>query len=101
MRCKKCPMAKDECCTICDQNDFLTAERPLPDQDELLAQAGQEMDLEKRKALYAEFQKIVVDDAPIYYLNVIPYKTIAKKGVVGIPDGIWGAVAPMDELNWE
>ena len=37
MRCKKCPMAKDECCTICDQNDFLTAERPLPDQDELLA----------------------------------------------------------------
>ena len=72
-----------------------------PRVDELLAQAGQEMDLEKRKALYAEFQKIVVDDAPIYYLNVIPYKTIAKKGVVGIPDGIWGAVAPMDELNWE
>ena len=72
-----------------------------PRVDELLAQAGQEMDLEKRKALYAEFQKIVVDDAPIYYLNVIPYKTIAKKGVVGIPDGTWGAVAPMDELNRE
>ena len=72
-----------------------------PRVDELLALAGQEMDLEKRKALYAEFQKIVVDEVPIYYMNVIPYKTVYKKGLAGVPDGIWGAVAPMDEMKWE
>ena len=41
--------------------------------DALLEQAGQEMDPAKRAALYKEFQKIVADEAPIAYLNVIPY----------------------------
>lgn len=72
-----------------------------PKVDQLLEEAAKEMDLEKRKALYAEFQKIVVSEIPIFYLNVVPYKTVAKKGLLGVPDGIWGAVAPMDELRWE
>ncbi|OWU84370.1 peptide ABC transporter substrate-binding protein [Oceanicola sp. 22II-s10i] len=69
--------------------------------DELLAAAATETDQEKRKALYDEFQEIVVDETPIYFLNVIPYNTVYKKGLIGIPDGIWGAVSPMDDLRWE
>ncbi|WP_375691424.1 ABC transporter substrate-binding protein [Pseudooceanicola sp. LIPI14-2-Ac024] len=69
--------------------------------DELLASAATEVDPEKRKALYDEFQEIVVDETPIYFLNVIPYNTVYKKGLVGVPDGIWGPVSPMDDLRWE
>jgi len=48
MRCKKCPMAKDECCTICDQNNFLTAERPSPERDELLAALKREQTINRQ-----------------------------------------------------
>ena len=40
--------------------------------DELLAQATVERDLEKRKRLYAEFQQIVVADAPVAFTHVWP-----------------------------
>jgi len=72
-----------------------------PKVDELLAAAATEVDPAKRKALYDEFQEIVVNDSPIYFLNVIPYSTVYKKGLTGVPDGIWGAVAPMDNMEWE
>lgn len=72
-----------------------------PKVDRLLAQAAQEMDEAKRKALYAEFQKIVVDDAPIAYINVIPYHTVYNKGLGHIPETIWGTMSPLDELYWE
>jgi peptide/nickel transport system substrate-binding protein len=68
--------------------------------DELLEKAALETDQEKRKALYDEFQEIVVDESPIYFINVIPYATVYKKGLAGVPDGIWGAVSPMDDLHW-
>ncbi|ETX03298.1 MAG: peptide ABC transporter substrate-binding protein [Candidatus Entotheonella gemina] len=69
--------------------------------DELLEQAGQEMDPEKRKALYAEFQKIVVDELPLAWINVLPYYTAIHKGLANPPLTIWGMMAPMDELYWE
>lgn len=69
--------------------------------DELLEQAGQEMNLEKRKALYAEFQKIVVDELPLAWINVLPYYTVVHKGLANPPLTIWGMMAPMDELYWE
>ena len=72
-----------------------------PRVDELLKQAGQEMDPAKRKALYAEFQKIVVEDAPIAYLDTVPYTTVYHKGLGSIPTTIWGAMSPLDELYWE
>ncbi|WP_158966816.1 ABC transporter substrate-binding protein [Chachezhania sediminis] len=72
-----------------------------PKVDELLEAAATEVDPAKRKALYDEFQEIVVDDSPIYFLNVIPYSTVYNKDLVGVPDGIWGAVAPMDDLRWK
>ncbi|MGT2488347.1 hypothetical protein ACU4GA_25280 [Methylobacterium oryzae CBMB20] len=43
-----------------------------PKVDELLNAAAVETDLQKRKALYDEFQKIVVSEAPIAYINLTP-----------------------------
>jgi len=68
-----------------------------PRVDELLEQAGRETDIEKRKALYGEFQKIVMTDLPIMFLTVIPYHTLSAQRVHGLPDGIWGLLSPLDE----
>jgi peptide/nickel transport system substrate-binding protein len=66
--------------------------------DELLEQAGQEMDMAKRKALYAQFQKIVTDEAPIRFLNLVPYHTLTRANVGNVPTTIWGPVSPLDEV---
>lgn len=68
-----------------------------PRVDELLEQAGRETDAAKRKALYAEFQKIVMTDLPIMFLTVIPYHTLSSRRVHALPDGIWGLLSPLDE----
>lgn len=72
-----------------------------PEVDRILEQAGQEMDPAKRAALYAEFQKIVVDDAPILYLNVTPFNTVYKSNLKNPPLTIWGAASPLDEVYWD
>ncbi|MGB3435872.1 ABC transporter substrate-binding protein [Achromobacter sp.] len=68
-----------------------------PKVDELLEQAGTETDADKRRALYAEFQRLVTVDVPIDFLTVIPYHTLSSKKVHGLPDGIWGVISPMDD----
>lgn len=72
-----------------------------PEVDRILEQAGQEMDPAKRAALYAEFQKLVVDDAPILFLNVTPFNTVYKSNLKNPPLTIWGAASPMDEVYWD
>ncbi len=72
-----------------------------PKVDQLLETAATELDPEKRKALYVQFQKIVVVDAPIVYVNAVPYHTIYDKGLGNIPTSIWGSMSAMDELYWE
>jgi peptide/nickel transport system substrate-binding protein len=72
-----------------------------PRVDELLEQAAVETDPEKRKALYTEFQQIVVADLPIYYVNVIPVRTARKDTLMDVPTGIWGVTAPMDKTYWK
>ena len=62
-----------------------------------MAKAGVEMDIVKRKALYKEIQQIVVDDAPIAFINTDPLRTVYNKKVGNPPLGIWGAMAPMDQ----
>jgi peptide/nickel transport system substrate-binding protein len=71
-----------------------------PKVDELLAAASQETSPEKRKALYSEFQKIVVSDVPIYFINATPYYNAFSKGLAGLPTTIWGMMSPLDELSW-
>jgi peptide/nickel transport system substrate-binding protein len=72
-----------------------------PAVDELLAKAGQELDPAKRKAQYAEFQKLVATDVPIYWVNVAPYYTAYDKRLGNPPTSIWGIIAPLDEVYWK
>ena len=72
-----------------------------PKVDELLAAAAVEQDMAKRKALYSEFQKIVVDEVPIMFLNASPYHTAYKDGIENAPMGIWGTAHPMDTVSWK
>ncbi len=72
-----------------------------PKIDELLAKAAVESDTVKRKALYAEFQKIVVDDIPIFFINVLPTHIAYNKGLRNVNNTIWGGLSPNDEMYWE
>ncbi|MFP5405167.1 MAG: ABC transporter substrate-binding protein, partial [Gammaproteobacteria bacterium] len=69
-----------------------------PKVDEVLEKAGTEVDPDKRKALYAEFQKLVTTDLPVDYINLIPYHTASLKTVGNVPATIWGPLAPYDEV---
>lgn len=67
--------------------------------DTILEQAAHETDFEKRKALYARFQKIITDDLPyIYTTTELPYGVVSKD-VIGRPRTVLGTMAPM--LNME
>ena len=73
-----------------------------PKVDELLAKAAIEMDVNKRKALYAEFQEIVVEDAPIIYINMANLYSAYNKDLSTVPfNGIWHQMTPMDEIYWD
>ncbi|WP_340107295.1 ABC transporter substrate-binding protein [Pikeienuella sp. HZG-20] len=69
--------------------------------DEILDAAAVEMDLEKRKALYAEFQRIVAEDLPIYWINLLPYHTAYDDRLGNPPMTIWGPMSPLDEVYWK
>ncbi|RJF77176.1 ABC transporter substrate-binding protein [Rhodopseudomonas palustris] len=71
-----------------------------PKVDDLLAKAAVETSPEKRKALYSEFQKIVVDEVPIFFINAVPFRNAFAKGLGGLPTTIWGVVSPLDEIYW-
>ena len=67
--------------------------------DELLELAGKETDPEKRKALYAEFQQIVNEEVPQYFLNTVPYHVVHSAKVMNAPvSGIWGTSSPLDQV---
>ena len=64
----------------------------------MLSEAGSTLDPERRRALYAEFQRIVAEELPLYFLNEEPYVTIAHRTVMNLPLTVWGAMQPMDEV---
>jgi len=67
-----------------------------PKIDELMAQGAREIDPEKRKAIYSEFQKILAEDLPVYWTNTIPYHTVYSTKVGNPPLGIWASGSPYD-----
>jgi peptide/nickel transport system substrate-binding protein len=69
-----------------------------PKVDELLNSAGNILDATKRRAYYATFQKIVTDELPIDFINVVPYHTAVSKKVGNVPTTIWGPMSPFDEV---
>lgn len=71
-----------------------------PEVDAALEQAGKEPDLAKRKALYAQFQKTVAQDLPIYWLDIVPYTNIHAKNLVNPPLGIWADMHPLDKVGF-
>lgn len=69
--------------------------------DELLNAAAVELDQDKRAALYAEFQQIVGEELPIYWINSLPYHTAYDSRIGNPPVTIWGAMHPLDEVYWK
>jgi peptide/nickel transport system substrate-binding protein len=71
-----------------------------PEVDKTFAAAALEIDPAKRKALYAEVQKRLADELPVYWLNEIPYTTVYDKRLRNLPLTVWGAMGPFDEVYW-
>lgn len=71
-----------------------------PRVDELLNAAGQETDFDKRKALYGEFQQIVAEDLPIYWVNAMPMHLVFDNRIGDPPLTIWGWLQSMDGVYW-
>jgi peptide/nickel transport system substrate-binding protein len=68
--------------------------------DDLLNMAAVELDADKRKALYADFQQQVAQDLPVYWINALPYHTAYNSKLQNVPTGIWGTMHPMDMVEW-
>jgi hypothetical protein len=68
--------------------------------DELLEQATVELDKDRRKALYSEFQQIVTEELPVLWINVVSFHTVYNTGLRNLPISIWGLYSPLDELYW-
>jgi peptide/nickel transport system substrate-binding protein len=67
--------------------------------DEILDQASKEIDFDRRKALYAQFQKIITEDVPyVYTTTELPYG-VALKAVVGLPKTVLGSMAPLLDIE--
>ena len=67
--------------------------------DGILAEAAQELDAGRRAALYAEFQQIVSDEIPIYYLTTPQFWQAYNPRVQDPPTRtIWGMMSPMHEV---
>ena len=57
--------------------------------DELLEQATVELNKDKRKALYSEFQQIVTEELPVLWINVVSFHTVYNTGLRNLPVSIW------------
>ena len=67
--------------------------------DRLLGEAGQELDPEARRDLYSQFQQIVAEDVPIYFLTTPPFWQAYNPVVQNPPTStIWGLMSPMHEI---
>ena len=69
--------------------------------DRLLDLAERETSPVLRKKLYADFQRIVRDDQPIFWLATMPYATIHDRRLKGLNESFWGLLGPMDGVFWE
>lgn len=69
-----------------------------PEVDRILEAAGTERDAAKRKALYDEFQRIVVDDAPVIFLQEVNLHIGYGKRIAQPVDNAWGLIGPLDSF---
>ena len=66
--------------------------------DAILDEAAREMDQAKRRALYAQFQRIVTEDAPQVFMTTEEMFGVYSGGLTGLPSTPLGANAPFLEL---
>ena len=66
--------------------------------DALLHAAAVTVDPGRRQALYGEFQRIVTEELPLYFINEEPYVTVSHRRVRNPPESVWGPMQPMDEV---
>jgi peptide/nickel transport system substrate-binding protein len=67
--------------------------------DELLARAGAERNLERRKAQYADFQKLLAEDVPVVFTHIWARRYAVRDDVENLPQGIWGVTVPFDTVS--
>lgn len=68
--------------------------------DDLLDAGSAEVEPAKRAAMYSQFQIVAMDEVPILPLTVLKYYTATRKGLSGVPTGLWGTAAPYNEVQW-
>jgi peptide/nickel transport system substrate-binding protein len=67
---------------------------------EVFAESERTLDDKKRKELYVQLQKIMVDEAPVVWLYVYPYLVAAKKGVTRIWKDLPTPSMDLSEVGW-
>jgi len=67
-----------------------------PKVDELLANAAKETSMAKRKAMYSQMQKIVVDECPAVFIIESTFNMAFHGKIQNRPAGIWGL---LDGIN--
>jgi len=67
---------------------------------EVFQQSESMLDDTKRRALYHELQKIMVEEAPVVWLYVYPRLVAAKKGVQGIWKDLPSPSMDLSEVSW-
>jgi peptide/nickel transport system substrate-binding protein len=67
-----------------------------PKVDELLANAAKETSMAKRKAMYSQMQKIVVDECPAVFIIESTFNMAFHSKIQNRPAGIWGL---LDGIN--
>lgn len=69
--------------------------------DKWMAAAGREPDLENRKKLYSEVQKMIASDLPVYPVTTLAFSTIYPSNLKGMESSIWGIMFPFDQVYWD
>jgi peptide/nickel transport system substrate-binding protein len=71
-----------------------------PKFQEVYARSETTLDVTKRRELYAQLQRIMVDEAPVVWLYAYPRLVAAKKGVLGIWKDLPTPSMDLAEVSW-
>jgi peptide/nickel transport system substrate-binding protein len=71
-----------------------------PTFQEVYAKSETTLDDKKRRELYAQLQRIMVDEAPVVWLYAYPRLVAAKKGVLGIWKDLPTPSMDLAEVSW-
>ena len=71
-----------------------------PKFQEVYAKSETTLDVKKRRELYAQLQRIMVDEAPVVWLYAYPRLVAAKKGVLGIWKDLPTPSMDLAEVSW-